>query len=85
MSHHTRTPCQVTKGGKQVKERSRQISKDLRGRLKDLQVPQARGEDTGAPWMNGQYQRNTVHDVSIIVKHLASDSSILCCMILYMF
>ncbi|KAK4315826.1 hypothetical protein Pmani_012982 [Petrolisthes manimaculis] len=44
----------VTKGGKQVKERSRQTYKDLRGRLKDLQVPQARGEDTGEPWMNGE-------------------------------
>ncbi|XP_068203446.1 uncharacterized protein [Palaemon carinicauda] len=43
----------VTKGGKQVKEKSRQTYKDIRGKIKEIHQPRI-GEEGGPPsWING--------------------------------
>ncbi|XP_064085735.1 uncharacterized protein LOC135200910 isoform X2 [Macrobrachium nipponense] len=43
----------VTKGGKQVKEKSRQTYKDIRGKIKEIHQPRI-GDDGNAPaWVNG--------------------------------
>ncbi|XP_042891992.1 DENN domain-containing protein 1B-like isoform X7 [Penaeus japonicus] len=43
----------VAKGGKQVKEKSRQTYKDLRGKIKDFQQPRAEDGSLSPTWMNG--------------------------------
>lgn len=43
----------VAKGGKQVKEKSRQTYKDIRGKIKDFQQPRAEDGSMSPTWMNG--------------------------------
>ncbi|XP_069946063.1 uncharacterized protein [Cherax quadricarinatus] len=44
----------VTKGGKQVKEKSRQTYKDLRGKIKDFQQPRPDDGGMAPTWVNGE-------------------------------
>ncbi|XP_047489173.1 DENN domain-containing protein 1C-like isoform X2 [Penaeus chinensis] len=43
----------VAKGGKQVKEKSRQTYKDIRGKIKDFQQPRPEDGSMSPNWMNG--------------------------------
>ncbi|XP_042242649.1 uncharacterized protein LOC121879914 isoform X2 [Homarus americanus] len=44
----------VTKGSKQVKEKSRQTYKDLRGKIKDFQQPRVEDGTLPPTWINGE-------------------------------